>query len=126
MIFRKKGHFVRIAAFLFIFSKNSIHKKRKTISNHNITRRNSPVIFVNSEVAHNWSERGSIASRSISVNMSDERDSRGQERDGGAVRDRSRSRDRSSGGGGGGGGAVGGEDAKLFVGNLSFEARYVT
>ena len=63
-----------------------------------------------------------------SAEMSDERDSRGQERDGGAVRDRSRSRDRSSGGGGGGGGggAVGGEDAKLFVGNLSFEARYVT
>ena len=61
--------------------------------------------------------------------MSDERDSRHQDRsDGGAPRDRSRSRDRSggggSGGGGGGGGAVGGEDAKLFVGNLSFEARY--
>jgi hypothetical protein len=56
--------------------------------------------------------------------MSDERDSRHQDRDGGAVRDRSRSRDRS-GGGGGGGGAVGAEDAKLFVGNLSFEARYI-
>jgi hypothetical protein len=55
--------------------------------------------------------------------MSDERDSRHQDRgDGGAVRDRSRSRDRS---GGGGGGAVSTEDAKLFVGNLSFEARYV-
>ena len=48
--------------------------------------------------------------------MSDERDSRHQDRDGGAVRDRSRSRDRN-------GSAVGAEDAKLFVGNLSFEAR---
>ena len=56
--------------------------------------------------------------------MSDERDSR-HDRDGGAVRDRSRSRDRTSGGGGGGGGAVGAEDAKLFVGNLSFEARNI-
>ena len=57
--------------------------------------------------------------------MSDDRDSRHQDRnDGGAPRERSRSRDRS-GGGSGGGGAVGGEDAKLFVGNLSFEARYV-
>ena len=53
--------------------------------------------------------------------MSDERDSRHQDR-GDGVRDRSRSRDRS---GGGGGGAVSTEDAKLFVGNLSFEARNV-
>ena len=61
----------------------------------------------------------------VNLRMSDERDSRYQERDGGAVRDRSRSRDRNGGGGGGGNGAaMGTEDAKLFVGNLSFEARY--
>lgn len=52
--------------------------------------------------------------------MSDERDSRHQDR-GDSVRDRSRSRDR----GGGGGAAVSTEDAKLFVGNLSFEARNI-
>ena len=56
------------------------------------------------------------------LKMSDERDSRHQDR-GDGVRERSRSRDRS--GGGGGGGAVSTEDAKLFVGNLSFEARNV-
>ena len=61
--------------------------------------------------------------------MSDgDRDGRNQERDDGGdrTRDRSRSRDNgaSGGGGGGGGGGAGGEDSKLFVGNLSFEARY--
>jgi hypothetical protein len=49
--------------------------------------------------------------------MSNDRDSRG-DRDGGGARDRSRER----GGGGGGGGDS--EEAKLFVGNLSFEASY--
>ena len=62
------------------------------------------------------------------VGRDGDRDGRNQERDDGGdrARDRSRSRDNgaSGGGGGGGGGGAGGEDSKLFVGNLSFEARY--
>jgi uncharacterized membrane protein YgcG len=58
-----------------------------------------------------------------------DRDGRNQDRaEGGErTRDRSRSRDNGAsggGGGGGGGGGAGGEESKLFVGNLSFEARY--
>lgn len=59
--------------------------------------------------------------------MSDngDREGRNQERaEGGErTRDRSRSRDNGASGGGGGGGNAGGEESKLFVGNLSFEAR---
>ena len=56
-----------------------------------------------------------------------DREGRNQDRaEGGErTRDRSRSRDNgaSGGGGGGGGGGAGAEESKLFVGNLSFEAR---
>lgn len=51
-----------------------------------------------------------------------DREGRNQDRAEERTRDRSRSRDNGPSGGGGGGGAV--EESKLFVGNLSFEARY--
>ena len=55
--------------------------------------------------------------------MSDngDREGRNQERAEGGERTRDRSRSRDNGASGGGN--AGGEESKLFVGNLSFEAR---